>query len=130
MDQPNQNRVRTVLLAEDNQFIQRGYKAAIEEAGYAVITVSNGADVVPHIVEHLPDIVVLDLILPNKTGFDILKELRADDRFRTLPIIVATSLGQDEDRQKADALGATDYLIKSHVTIHTLITKIDTALGV
>jgi DNA-binding response OmpR family regulator len=124
------NQAKTVLLAEDNQFIQRGYKIAIEEAGYRVVTVSNGADVIPSVTAHKPSVIVLDLILPNKNGFDILKELRSMEEFRSLPVIIATSLGQEEDREKVFACGATDYLVKQHATVQMLIEKIDHSLGI
>lgn len=119
--------MKKVLIAEDNQFILRGYKMAIEEAGYSVDTVSDGSDVLNTVAASKPDILILDLILPNMNGFDILQALRSKPDTARLPIIVATTLGQEEDRQKVLELGATDYILKSHTSIQDLIIKINAA---
>src|SRR3989339_133512 len=107
---------KKILLAEDNQFILRSIKHLFSEQGYDVDTVCDGALVVSVVKEFHPDVLVLDLILPNINGFDILKEIRSSKEFDTLPIIVATSLGQDEDKEIVMNLGATDYIIKSQIT--------------
>lgn len=116
---------KKILLAEDNQFILRSFKHLLGEQGYAVETVCDGAFVVSAVKDSRPDVLVLDLILPNKNGFDILKEIRLDKKFDALPIIVATNLGQDEDKEKVMNLGATDYIIKSQITSKDLLEKIE-----
>jgi two-component system, OmpR family, alkaline phosphatase synthesis response regulator PhoP len=115
---------KKILLAEDNQFILRSFKHILSEQGYEVETVSDGTYVIAVVCEWKPDILLLDLILPNMNGFDILKELRSNKEYNSLPIIVATSLGQDEDKDKVMNLGATDYIIKSHITSKELVDKI------
>lgn len=119
----------TIVLAEDDQFLLRGYTMALNEANFIVAGVSNGAEVIPTVEEHQPDLLLLDLIMPNMTGFDILAELRARDEFKALPIIVATGLGQDEDKEKVLNLGATDYFIKAHSTAHALVEKVNEYLS-
>ncbi|HCC04800.1 TPA: two-component system response regulator [Patescibacteria group bacterium] len=119
---------KKILLAEDNQFILRSFKHLLSEQGYEVDTVCDGALVVSIVKEFQPDVLVLDLILPNINGFDILKELRSSKEFDTLPIIVATSLGQNEDKEIVMNLGATDYIIKSQITGKDLVDKITKVL--
>lgn len=118
---------KKILIAEDNQFILRGYKMAIEEAGYEVETVSDGSDVVAMVQSFQPDVLILDLILPNVNGFDILRTLREMPTTAYLPIIIATTLGQEEDKSKVLELGATDYILKSHTSVQDLIIKINAA---
>lgn len=115
---------KKILLAEDNQFILRSYKHLLSEQGFDVETVCDGIFVVSVLKEFQPDILVLDLILPNKNGFEILKEIRSSKEFDTLPIIVATSLGQDEDKEIVMNLSATDYIVKSQITGKDLVDKI------
>jgi len=119
---------KKVLLAEDNQFILRSFRHIIAEHGYDIETVCDGSEVIDFVKKFQPDVLVLDLILPNMNGFDILKELRSCQEFSTLPIIVATSLGQDEDKDKVMQLGATDYIIKPHTTVQELLEKIKQVL--
>jgi len=120
---------KKILLAEDNQFILRSFKHLLNEQGsYDIDTVCDGALVVSIVKEFQPDVLVLDLILPNINGFDILKELRSSKEFDTLPIIVATSLGQNEDKEIVMNLGATDYIIKSQITGKDLVDKITKVL--
>lgn len=120
---------KKILLAEDNQFILRSFKHIISENGYDIKTVSDGSHVVHEVVEYQPDVLILDLILPNMNGFDILKKLRSKVEYANLPIIVATSLGQEEDKEKVMALGATDYIVKPHTTLQELLKMIESVIA-
>ena len=86
-----------------------------------------GADVVKEFKHSKPDIVVLDIFLPGKSGLEALKEIRALKEGKKTPVFVLTNYGDLEYRKEADALGIKEYLIKSNTLVNELIQKIKTA---
>jgi len=68
-----------------------------------------------------PDLIVLDLVMPLKDGFETLKELKADDRFKNIPVIVVSNLGQEDDIKKAKTLGAIDYFVKANISLNEMV---------
>jgi len=113
-----------VLLAEDEEFISRAYKDGFERAGFEVITAFDGEEAVIKTRENKPDVMLLDLVMPVKTGFEVLRELRADKNFADMPILVLSNLSQESDIEESKKLGATDFLVKSNMTLQEVIAKI------
>ena len=120
---------RTVILAEDDQFISRAYVAGLQQAGFRVVPVYRGDEVVHAIEREHPDIVLLDLIMPFKTGFEILETLHTHPTAQRVPVFVFSSLAQDKDKDEAFRLGAKDYIEKSNVTLQEVVDKIQAYLG-
>jgi len=104
----------TILLAEDDQFLQRMYATKLEQSGLEVVVAGDGAKALELLKKKRPDVLVLDILMPKKDGFEVLKEVRADASLKNLPIIVLTNLGEADDVRQARKLGANDYLIKAH----------------
>jgi len=104
----------TILLAEDDQFLQRMYATRLEQSGLEVVVAGDGAKALELLKKKRPDVLVLDILMPKKDGFEVLKEVRADASLKNLPIIVLTNLGEADDVRQARKLGANDYLIKAH----------------
>ncbi len=75
--------------------------------------------------KELPDLILLDLVLPKKSGFDVLTELKADPELKNIPVIVSSNLGQDEEIKRALQLGAMDYLVKSQHPINEVVEKVN-----
>lgn len=101
-----------ILIVEDEPDIREAVQAALENEGFQVATADNGSDVLPRMREARPDIVLLDHILPGKTGVEVVRELRADPKFSRTPIMMVTGLAGEDDKVLALDIGADDYLTK------------------
>jgi DNA-binding response OmpR family regulator len=101
-----------VLLVEDEANILEAISFLLLRDGWDVRGHGNGATALAEIERFAPDVVVLDVMLPGKSGLDILRDLRASDRTRNLPVLMLTAKGQTKDRELALALGANAYLTK------------------
>lgn len=115
-----------ILLAEDEEYVARSYVRKLQVEGYEVIHVQNGEEALSRIPEEKPDLVILDLMMPLKTGFEVLQGLkdRGDDILKRSPVVVASNLGQKSDIDTALSLGAVDFLIKSNISMKELIAKV------
>ena len=117
-----------ILLAEDDKFISKAYHDGLVRAGFEVLAVEDGEQVLPKVKEFMPDIVLLDLIMPIKNGFEVLEDLSKEAKLAKIPVIVVSNLGQDSDVDKAKSLGAVDYLVKSNYSLKEIIEKIQSHL--
>jgi two-component system, OmpR family, alkaline phosphatase synthesis response regulator PhoP len=118
-----------VLVVEDDKFLMSAYRAKLERSGYEVHMASDGDEALSVLETLVPDIILLDLVMPRKDGFATLGEIRQKDALKSVPVIVASNLGQKEDIDKATGLGATDYIIKSDLSMDDLIGKIEKVTG-
>lgn len=101
-----------VLLVEDEVNIIEAIRFLLTREGWQVDTHSDGADAVDKIRQMRPDLVVLDHMLPGKSGLDILSELRADPAFQALPVLMLTARGQARDREQAEKAGVSRFMTK------------------
>lgn len=120
---------KKIIIADDEQFIVTAYKDGLQRSGFVVTTAQNGEEALKVIYKTTPDLILLDLIMPRKNGFDILKELRADPKFAKTPIIVLSNLSQQTDVMEAKNLGATDFVVKADLSLAELVTRIKLLLG-
>lgn len=118
----------TILLIEDDAFIAGMYSTKLSMLGYTVKVAADGNSGWDMLIsDPLPDLVLLDIVLPKKDGFEILREARADTRLKELPILLLTNLGQKPDVKRGLELGADDYIIKAHFTPSEVVEKIEKA---
>ena len=118
-----------ILLTEDDKFISRAYTDGLTRAGYEVKQAFNGQEALDIVKDFQPDLILLDLIMPVKNGFETLGELKAGIETKDIPVIVLSNLGQDTDIQQSKELGAADYLIKSNYSLNEVMEKIDKYLN-
>lgn len=119
---------KKVLLVEDDNMIIDMYTLKFTQEGYEVIQAENGKDGLDFARKHMPDIVLLDIILPQMDGFSVLKALKADPKTKGIPVVLLTNLGQDGDVKKGLELGAVDYLIKANFTPSQVVDKVKAVL--
>jgi len=110
------NDKKKILLVEDDKMISSMYQTKLELEGYSVLVAENGAQAINLALAEKPDLILLDIILPQLDGFSVLRQLRSTDITRNTPIIMLTNLGTDEDKDKGKKYGATDYLVKASFT--------------
>lgn len=120
---------RRVLVAEDDQFLRRAACATLKRHGYTVFTATNGEEALRLAREEVPDLILLDLIMPKIQGFEVLRQLRIDPVTRTIPVIVLSNLSQPADVAASLAAGARAYLVKTDLTLEELAAKVDAALA-
>ncbi|KMK66513.1 response regulator transcription factor [Puniceibacterium sp. IMCC21224] len=101
-----------VLVIEDEQNIIEAISFILSRDGWSVHTHSNGATAVEAVHARAPDVVILDVMLPGRSGYDILRDLRDDPRTQALPVLMLTARGQSRDREMAQRAGASRYMTK------------------
>lgn len=107
---------QTILVADDEPSILLSLQFLLQKAGYTVRIARDGEEVLRAVEESLPDLIILDAMMPARSGYDVCQLLRSTDRCRDVPIIMLTAKGRDIDREKGMALGATDYVTKPFST--------------
>lgn len=117
-----------LLVAEDDQFYANLYRTKLEKEGFGVVTAANGKETLELLKQHSPNLIILDLVMPEMDGFEVLKKIRAEKNLRDVPVIILSNLGQQEDIDRAQALGVFKYIIKSNVSIHQMVESVEEAL--
>lgn len=115
---------KTILIAEDDLLYASVYLNKLTKEGYEVVVVSNGADAVKKAVEIKPNLILMDLIMPEMDGFTALKRIKSNPVTKDLRVVVMSNLGQDSDIQKAKDLGAEEYFVKANISIQELVERI------
>lgn len=119
---------KKVLIAEDERPMANAMKLKLEKEEIEVIIATNGQEVIDFLKKEKFDLVLLDLIMPVKDGFKVLKEMKAIGI--NIPVIIASNLSQREDIDKARELGAIGYFVKSDTPISDVIKKVKDALRI
>lgn len=101
-----------VLLIEDEPNIIEAIKFILSREGWDVHTHSNGEDAAEVVRRRAPDVLILDVMLPGRSGYDILRELREDAAMAALPVLMLTARGQSRDREMAERAGASRFMTK------------------
>jgi len=102
-----------VLIIEDDPLISRMYQKVFQFEGFEVDMARDGQEGLDRLKANKPTIILLDIMMPIKTGVDVLIEIKADEEYKNIPVIMLTNLSGDEDVDKALSLGAVKYIVKS-----------------
>jgi DNA-binding response OmpR family regulator len=119
---------KTVLIIEDDPELQQELTTALASAGYRVRNAYDGQAGLRIILEEAPDLVVLDLILPKKDGFKVLREMKWREGTKNIPVIVVSNLENTENIELAIRLGAKSYLVKANYPVDNIVGKIQGVL--
>jgi len=114
-----------ILLAEDNGILANLYKSMLKKAGHDVYIEPDGEQTLYRMRNWKPDLVLLDIKLPKKTGYEVLAERKGDPELKKIPVIVLTGLDESETRRKSEELGADGYCHKVKLEIDPLLKMID-----
>lgn len=113
-----------ILIVEDEEALSRVMAEKLKNGGYETEIARDGAAALPMARKFRPDLILLDLLLPKKNGFEVLGDLKKNTDLKNIPVIVLSNLDQDEDIKKAMAGGAADYFVKSQHPINEIIEKV------
>ncbi len=116
--------MKSILVAEDDRFLANAYRVKFGKVGIEVKIAVDGEEALTLLKEFQPDLILLDLMMPKKDGFYVLEKLAEDAKWKTIPVIVASNLGQSEDITRAKDLGARDYFIKADSSLEQVVEKI------
>lgn len=119
---------KNILIIEDDDFFRDLLKKKLLSLGFNILEAVNGEEGVAKINEKKPDLIILDLLLPNIDGFEVLSKVKTNPDISSTPVIIVSNLGQQEDVERGLKLGAVDYLIKSQFDIDGIVSKIKTVL--
>jgi DNA-binding response OmpR family regulator len=103
---------KTVLVCDDERFILESVTWVVRQEGYGVLTAEDGEQALVRARSEHPDLMLLDIMLPGKTGFEVCRELKADPETSGIYIVLLTCLGQESDREEAERCGADEFLTK------------------
>ena len=117
-----------VLIVEDDVMLNKIYQTKLGIVGYKVFAAYDGEEGIKKMEETLPNIVLLDLMLPKKNGFEVLETVKQNIKLNHIPIIILSNLGQGDDIERGKALGADDFLVKSNVKLETVLEKVEQVL--
>ena len=120
---------KKILLVEDDASLAAVYRARLELEGFAIKEVHNGEDALSAAVSYRPDLILLDVMMPKISGFDVLDILRNTPDTTNVRVIMLTALSQPKDKERAEQLGADDYLVKSQVVIGDVVERVRHHLG-
>lgn len=120
--------MKSILLIEDDPFLIDIYTTKLKEAGFLVQVAPDGEEGLRKIENKKPDLLVLDIVLPRFTGFEFLKKIKSSPKFKKIPVVILSNLGQRAEIEEGLRLGATKYLIKAHYTPSEVVEEIKKVL--
>ncbi len=115
---------KKVLIIEDDHFLSSLMKARLEKEGFTTLQAFDGEEAFNLLKQNKPDLIVMDLIMPKVSGFELLENISADPQISRVPVMVLSNLGQDSDIEKVKRLGATQYFVKVQTSIDDLVVKV------
>lgn len=124
----NENKKRVVVV-EDDEHISKVYEIKLAKEGIQVLLAHDGVEAVAMISSEKPDLILLDLMIPKKDGFEVIEEIKKVPELAAIPVIVLSNLGQQSDQDRALGLGAAEYLVKVDYPIQEVVDKIKGYLG-
>lgn len=114
-----------ILIVEDDKFLNKVYGQFLKRENYEIDFMFSGKGVLEKAKEFKPDLVLLDIIMPEEDGFEVIKNLKNDSETKNVPVVVITALSQEEDLQKLKALGASEYFIKTDIEFKEIVKIIE-----
>lgn len=116
--------MKKILFIEDEMRLHKVFEEMFQKEGLELISAYDGISGLKFAEEKSPDLILLDLILPKKSGFDVLKELKANPRLAKIPVIILTNLEGPQDIEKVFSVGAQAFLVKTDYSVEEIIKKI------
>ena len=112
-----------ILLVEDDRFLIKAVYTKLTQKGFEVVLANDGDEAISKAKTEKPDLVLLDMVLPKKSGFEVLRAIKGDPETASIPVFILSNLAQDQDIQEGKALGAEDYIVKSNTSLSAIVDK-------
>ena len=114
---------KKILMIEDDLFLRKIYRDKLTKAGFLFIEATNGVEGMNKVISEGPDLILLDVMLPMKSGFDVLIDIKSNQNTQKIPVIILSNLGQKTDIERGFSLGADDYLVKTEISISEVVSR-------
>ncbi len=115
---------KKILLVEDEPILSNLLRQRLEKDGFRVVIARDGSEAVKILKQEKPDLVLLDIILPKMSGFEVMEAMKSDPTLQAAPVVVVSNLGQDSDVERGQSLGAIGYFVKAQLSMEDLVAKI------
>ncbi len=122
--------MKNLLIVEDDPYLLNAYRVKFVKAGFEVKTAMDGNEAIVALQTFTPDVILLDLIMPKKDGFSTLEEIKKNEQWKDIPIVISSNLGQKEDIDRGRQLGAIDFVVKSELNLNTLVDKVNKLMNI
>lgn len=124
MAEQKETNSKKVLVIEDDTFLVKAYQIKFQKEGFGVEVAADGEEAMSMLEKAPPNIVLLDLMLPKVSGFDVLSSIRSRPQWKNVPVVILSNLGGGQDIDKGMKLGATDYIVKANAKIDEVVQKV------
>jgi len=125
MNKSKRIKKKKILIVDDDAFLTKMYASKFSKAGFEIFLAFDGEKGLAIAKEHIPDIIILDILLPEMDGYEVLARLKKNSLTQSIPVVMLTNFFQKEDIKKCLKAGANDYLIKSHFMPSEVLDKIN-----
>lgn len=115
---------KKILIIEDDRFLSSLMKARLEKEGFSTMQAFDGEEALNLLKQEKPDMIVMDLIMPKVSGFELLETISVDPQISRIPVMILSNLGQDSDIDKVKRLGAVEYFVKVKTSIDDLVSHV------
>ena len=115
---------KKILLVEDEPRLSNLLRQRLEKEGFQVALAYDGSEAIKFLKQEKPDLILLDIILPKLSGFEVMETMKSDPTLQSAPVVVVSNLGQAEDVERGQNLGAVGYFVKAQLSIEDLVSKI------
>ena len=122
--------MKTILIVEDDIFIRDIYQMKFSQVGFEVIIAEDGMVALEKMTEKIPDIILLDIMMPRMNGMEVLQKIKENEEWKKIPIIMLTNISEKENIPKGYDVSADEYLIKSHYAPSEVVEKVNSLLNV
>ncbi len=119
---------KKILLIEDDPFLSEIYVIKFKEAGFEISLAQDGSLGLQRIKDEIPDLVLLDIVMPNVDGLEVLRTMKNDASIRNIPVVILSNLGEQEDIKRGLELGAEFYIVKAHYTPTEVVARVRAVL--
>ena len=116
--------MKSILLVEDDQFLIEIYTTKFKRAGFSIGNVEDGEECLRKLKEEIPDLLLMDIVLPSLNGWEILRKIKEDEVLKNIKVVILSNLGEKDEIEKGIKLGATRYLVKAHYTPSEVVEEV------
>jgi two-component system response regulator PrrA len=109
-----------ILLVEDDRFLRRAAEASLRQRGFAVTVAADGEEALAKVRAEIPDLILLDLLMPKLTGIEVLRALRGEEATKKTRVLILSNSSREQDLEAIKELGVTDYLVKANLSLQEL----------